>query len=66
MHKWVLILGLTLTLAGLNLYALDTAKVIRVIDGDMLKIEVKGIKEWGLIRQRVGRITRHTRTYEEQ
>jgi len=40
-----LLLGLIITLSGLNLYALDTAKVIRVVDGDTLKIELKGKKE---------------------
>lgn len=39
-----LILGFFITLAGVKLYGLDTAMVIRVIDGDTLKVECKGEK----------------------
>jgi micrococcal nuclease len=61
-----LLLGLILSLAGLNLYALDTATVIRVIDGDTLKIECNGKRErvsdlLALTRQKARLTTRHTR-----
>jgi micrococcal nuclease len=40
-----LLLGLVITLSGLSLYAQEPAKVIKVVDGDTLKIELNGKKE---------------------
>jgi micrococcal nuclease len=40
-----LLLGLLITLHVSPAYALDTAQIIRIVDGDTLKVELKGRRE---------------------